>query len=94
MPLAGTRPVALPLLSPLSLLSPLPLLICLLLVGASGCQTNAWQQWNETIKGGGFTSWNESMSTGVRGKDTNAKPSGFFTDRRSEQIEQNLGGGF
>ena len=60
----------------------------------SGCQSNPWGQWNEMIKGNGFTSWNESMSTGVRGKDPNAKPSGFFTDRKSEQIEQNLGGGF
>ncbi len=58
----------------------------------TGC--TAASDFRETIKGNGFTSWNESMSTGVRGKDTNAKPSGFFTDRRSEQIEQNLGGGF
>jgi hypothetical protein len=31
------------------------------------------------------------MGSGVR-NDKNAKPSGFFTDRRSEQIEKDLGG--
>lgn len=66
----------------------------LLCASLSGCQSNPWGQWNETIKGNGFTSWNESMSTGVRGKNPDAKPSGFFTNRKSEQIEQNLGGGF
>jgi hypothetical protein len=79
---AGTRFVYLKVLSTVLLLS------------AGGCHSNPWQQWNETIKGSGFPGWNESIGSGVRGKDPNAKPSGFFTDRRSEQIEQNLGGGF
>ena len=31
------------------------------------------------------------MGSGVRG-NKDSKPSGFFTDRRSEQIEKDLGG--
>jgi hypothetical protein len=68
----------------------------LLLVAAlfpAGCQTTPRQCW-ETLKGEGFPEWNSAMGGGVRGKSADAKPSGFFTDRRSEQIEQNLGGGF
>jgi hypothetical protein len=60
----------------------------------SGCQGNPWSQWNETIKGNGFPAWNSALGEGARGSNPEAKPSGFFTDRRSEQIEQNLGGGF
>jgi hypothetical protein len=65
------------------------LLAALLLAPISpGCQ------WREQLKGDGFPAWNESLGAGARGSSTEAKPSGFFTDRRSEQIEQNLGGGF
>lgn len=55
-----------------------------LLFVSSGC---------ERYKGAGFPQWNQSLG-GMRGASKDAKPSGFFTDRRSEQIEQNLGGDF
>jgi hypothetical protein len=58
----------------------------------AGCQTP--RQFWDSLKGDGFPEWNNAMGGGVRGKSSDAKPSGFFTDRRSEQIEQNLGGGF
>jgi hypothetical protein len=65
----------------------------LLLVSAAGCQTP--QQWLESMKGDGFPEWSDNLGgSGVRGANPNAKPSGFFTDRRSEQIEKSLGGGF
>ena len=60
---------------------------------AAGCTTTPRQYW-ESLKGDGFPGWSESMGSGVRGNVSDAKPSGFFTDRRSEQIEQSLGGGF
>ena len=57
---------------------------------ATGCTTTPRQMW-ESLKGDGFTGWSDDMASGMCGyKD--AKPSGFFTDRRSEQIEKNLGG--
>jgi len=49
------------------------------------------RQYWDSLKGEGFPDWNETLGTGVRGSTT-ARPSGFFTDRRSEQIEQRLGG--
>lgn len=61
-----------------------------LLVG-SGCRTP--QQYIESLKGDGFPEWSDSLGGSVRA-NPNAKPSGYFTDRRSEQIEQSLGGGF
>jgi hypothetical protein len=64
----------------------------LFLVTVAGCQTP--QQWLESMKGDGFPEWSDNLGGGVRGANPNAKPSGFFTDRRSEQIEQSLGGGF
>jgi hypothetical protein len=54
----------------------------------SGCH------WREQLKGHGFPAWSESLGAGARGSNADARPSGFFTDRRSEQIERNLGGGF
>jgi hypothetical protein len=58
------------------------------------CTGCAWfQQGVETLKGPGFAGWEES-GNGIRAKNSNAKASGFFTDRRSEQIEKNLGGNF
>jgi len=42
----------------------------------------------------GFPEWSDKGGPGVRGNATAAKPSGFFTDKRSDQIEQDLGGGF
>jgi hypothetical protein len=64
----------------------------LVLLTAAGCQTP--QAWLESMKGDGFQGWSDSLGSGVRGHNPSAKPSGFFTDRRSEQIEQSLGGGF
>ncbi len=57
-------------------------------LAAGGCH------WAEGLKGEGFPAWSEAMGEGARGNGASARPSGFFTDRRSEQIEQNLGGGF
>jgi hypothetical protein len=65
---------------------------CVALLCASGCR--APQQYIESLKGDGFPEWSDSLGGSVRGANPNAKPSGFFTDRRSEQIEQSLGGGF
>jgi len=76
----------------------MPTLRCSLLLAvlamstATGCQTP--QQWLNSMKGDGFPEWNDNLGSSVRAADSKAKPSGFFTDRRSEQIEQNLGGGF
>jgi hypothetical protein len=57
---------------------------------AGGCTLSPREYW-DSLKGDGFPEWNENLGTGVRGA-SGAKPSGFFTDRRSEQIEQRLGG--
>jgi hypothetical protein len=57
---------------------------------AAGCTTTPRQMW-DSLKGDGFTGWNEEIATGLRA-NKDAKPSGFFTDRRSEQIEKDLGG--
>ena len=55
-----------------------------------GCTVTPRQYW-EALKGEGFPGWSDS---GLRGNTNDVKPSGFFTDRRSEQIEKSLGGGF
>ena len=56
----------------------------------SGC---AWfDQTMQKLKGPGFPGWEDA--NGMRGKNSDVKPSGFFTDTRSEQIEKNLGGNF
>ena len=59
---------------------------------AAGCTATPRQMW-ESLKGDGFTGWSDDMASGIR-RNKDAKPSGFFTDRRSEQIEKSLGGGF
>lgn len=65
----------------------LPVIVAVLIC-AAGCSTTPRQAW-ESLKGEGFPGWSETA--GMRGtKD--AKSSGFFTDRRSEQIEKDLGG--
>ena len=64
----------------------------LVLLSAGVCQTPL--AWLESMKGDGFPGWSDSLGSGVRGANPDAKPSGFFTDRRSEQIEKSLGGGF
>lgn len=51
-------------------------------------------QWFEQLKGPGFPGWDDNTNPGFRGKDPQAKPSGFLFDRRSEQIEKNLGGSY
>ena len=56
-----------------------------------GCTTPQRQYW-ESLKGNGFPGWSESMASGARGNTKAAQSSGFFTDRRSEQIEKDLGG--
>lgn len=66
--------------------------LALTLLSAAGCKSP--QAWLESMKGDGFPEWSDNLGGGVRGANPNAKPSGFFTDRRSEQIEKSLGGGF
>jgi hypothetical protein len=71
----------------------LPLISAVLLC-AAGCTVTPGQTWTprqawESLKGEGFPGWSDTSS--VRGAKA-AKPSGFFTDRRSEQIEKDLGG--
>ena len=56
----------------------------------SGCTVTPREYW-EALKGEGFPG---SSDSGMRGNTNDVKPSGFFTDRRSEQIEKSLGGGF
>jgi hypothetical protein len=73
--------------------APGPFLVALLASAAivsAGCTTTPAQYW-ERLKGDGFPGWSEAMGSGVRG-NKDAKSSGFFTDRRSEQIEKDLGG--
>jgi hypothetical protein len=72
--------------------SRLSLIVVAAALSAAGCTMSPRQYW-ESLKGEGFPEWSEKMS-GVRGDTTSARPSGFFTDRRSEQIEKDLGGGF
>jgi hypothetical protein len=62
--------------------------LALAVLSLSGCQ---WAKTRyEELRGPGFNDY--SAGGGVRGDTTQAKPSGFFTDKRSDQIEQNLGG--
>jgi len=62
-------------------------------VVAGSCTMTPRQYW-ESLRGEGFPEWSDKGGPGVRGNATAAKPSGFFTDKRSDQIEQDLGGGF
>ena len=66
----------------------LPLVVVPVLLCAAGCSMTPRQAW-ESLKGEGFPGWSETSS--VRGTKE-ARSSGFFTDRRSEQIEKDLGG--
>jgi hypothetical protein len=59
-----------------------------LLCAAGGCS------WYDSLRGNGFADWNNGLGANVRGNDPSVQPSGFFTDKRSDQIEKNLGGGF
>jgi len=62
-------------------------------VCTAGCTTTPRQYW-ESLKGEGFPGWSQSIASDARSGANDAKPSGFFTDRRSEQIERDLGGNF
>jgi hypothetical protein len=65
------------------------ILVLAALSAAPGCA------WFDTLRGDGFQGWNQSLEGGgLRSTDPTAKPSGFFTDRRSDDIEKSLGGGF
>ena len=66
----------------------LMLIVLAAMPAAHGCA------WFDSLRGDGFQTWNQRMGGGIRGDDPSAQSSGFFTDRRSEQIEKNLGGGF
>jgi hypothetical protein len=57
-------------------------------LAAPGCA------WYDSLRGDGFQTWNDSLGGGMRGPNQTAEPSGFFTDKRSDQIEKNLGGGY
>ena len=65
----------------------------LALLVLAGCSMTPRPCW-ESLKGEGFSGWSETTGAGMRGTAKSAQPSGFFTDRRSDQIEQDLGGGF
>lgn len=65
-------------------------IVVVLAAATTGCTTTPQKFW-DSLKGDGFPGWSESMAGSVRG-DKDAKSSGFFTDRRSEQIEKDLGG--
>ena len=62
-------------------------------LSAPGCTMTPRQYW-DSLRGEGFPEWSDKTASGVRGDAKGAKPSGFFTDKRSDQIEQDLGGGF
>jgi len=57
---------------------------------AAGCTTSPRQTW-QSLKGEGFSGWIEQLGSGIRASN-NAQPSGHFTDKKSEQIERDLGG--
>ncbi len=66
----------------------------LLLVAIAALAAVPGCTWVDSLRGDGFQSWNQSLGSGMRGDDDAdaANPSGFFTDRRSEEIEKSLGG--
>ena len=46
----------------------------------------------DRLKGTGFGGTRAPVSGSVRTNADSAQPSGFFTDKRSDEIEKNLGG--
>ena len=46
----------------------------------------------DKLKGTGFAGTREPVGGSVRPNTEDAKPSGFFTDKRSDEIEKHLGG--
>lgn len=65
------------------------LLLIFTVASHSGC---AWLK-NE-IGGEEFQPWNSTLGSGMRGDTSKSKHSGFFFDRKSQEIEKSLGGGF
>ena len=63
------------------------LALLLLASGFAGCA------WVEKWKGDIPKDWSKTGGS-MRGNNPDAKPSGLFMDRRSEQIEKNLGGDY
>ena len=63
-----------------------PLVVALLLFSSAGCS------YLETMRGDGFSDTREPVSGSVRAGADDAKPSNFFTDKRSDEIEKSLGG--
>jgi hypothetical protein len=68
------------------------LVIAAVLCCAAGCTMTPRLCW-VWLKGEGFTGWSDGLASGVRG-NRDARPSDYFTDRKSEQIEKDLGGDF
>lgn len=69
-----------------------PLRLVLVLAALSAAPGCAWF---DSLRGEGFQSWNQSLEgSGLRSSDSTAQPSGYFLDKRSDQIEKSLGGGF
>jgi hypothetical protein len=67
----------------------LSLIACL--GAAIGCTAPPSFSWDK-LKGPGFPGWTEKSSARAGAGSAAPKSSGFFTDRRSEQIEKDLGG--
>ena len=73
------------------------LLFLFLLTGVSlsGC---GWlSRWKTPVGEEAFPAWSQTMGTSARGKEgekKEAKPSGLLFDKRSAEIEKNLGGNF
>ena len=69
--------------------------LCLLAIATLALAAAPGCAWLDSVRGDGFQTWNQSLAgSGLRGNDSAAQPSGFFTDKRSEEIEKSLGGGF
>ena len=58
----------------------------LLLFCCGGCS------YLETMRGDGFSDTRQPVNGSVRAGADDAKPSNFFTDKRSDEIEKSLGG--
>lgn len=56
-----------------------------LLITNSGCA------WYQQLKGPGF-GYSDTAGGNMRGKNSDAKPSGFLYSTKSEEIEKSLGG--
>jgi hypothetical protein len=61
--------------------------LAVIMLSTSGC---AWYE--QFQKGPAFGGYDESAGGSMRGKNPEAKSSGFLYDERSKKIERNLGG--